>query len=87
MNHQMTDKSILNFLQAQIKEIKPAITRDIPLEDHLKDQWAMDSMELVELVARIEYQYQMIIEDESLEVMYCLKNIEQLIASHMITEQ
>lgn len=68
-------KEIQDFVLGRLQDIKPDLPEALPLKDHLKKDWGLDSLDLVELVARIEYQYQIMIEDEALQQFYNIENI------------
>lgn len=72
----ITDKKeIIKELSSVLLQIKPNIEGEIQADDHLKDEWGFDSMDLVEFVARLEYQYQLIVPDEDLLQFTTLNNV------------
>lgn len=62
----MTDPTLLPLLRRELKSIKPKLPDDLPAADHFRDDWNLDSLELVEFVARIEQQFGILIPDEDL---------------------
>ena len=68
-------EAILKDLQEKIHSIKPGLPMDFPPDDHFKDRWHLDSLDLVELVARVEYTHQLNIPDADLEKFTTLNNI------------
>lgn len=75
--------TMLHDLQLKLKQIKPNLPDNIPPDDHLKNAWGLDSMDLVEFVARIEYQYKIIIPDDALLQFYTLNNIMQYLDENL----
>ncbi|RZT95092.1 acyl carrier protein [Rivibacter subsaxonicus] len=60
------DEQIIEFLREELRSIKPALPRDWPLAAHFKQDLNLDSLDLVELVARIEQRYELMIPDADL---------------------
>ena len=57
----------IQFLQKTLIQIRPDLPENFPTEDHFKEVWGLDSLDLVEYVARIEQEYRLEIPDEDLE--------------------
>ncbi|MEP6876409.1 MAG: acyl carrier protein [Burkholderiales bacterium] len=55
--------ALLSFLRAELRAIKPALPAELPAEAHYRDMLNLDSLDLVELVARIEQHYGVMIPD------------------------
>ncbi len=62
----MTEDKILLSLRQELKSIKPKLPDDLPVVSHFKNDWHLDSLELVEFVARIEQNFGILIPDEDL---------------------
>ncbi|MCC7507292.1 MAG: hypothetical protein IT259_18445 [Saprospiraceae bacterium] len=62
----MTDQHILSTLRHELKSIKPKLPDNLPESSHFKNDWQLDSLELVEFVARIEQSFGILIPDEDL---------------------
>lgn len=72
----ITDKSeIIKVLESKLYEIKPALKDKVKTEDDMKEVWGLDSLDLVEFVARIEYHYKISIPDEDLQHFKSLNGI------------
>lgn len=55
------------LLRRELKSIRPKLPPDdLPAADHFRDDWRLDSLELVEFVARIEQQFGILIPDKDL---------------------
>ena len=68
-------EKVLQFLQSNIVDIKPTLPRELPLEDHFVEIWGLDSLDLVEFVARIELEYKIEISDEDYKELYNMNKI------------
>ncbi len=66
---------ITRFLKDTLHLIKPTIPVDIPMEDNFKQIWGLDSLDLMEFVARIEQHFSLLIPDEDLEKMVNMTSI------------
>lgn len=82
----MNTQERINFLRSNIHQIKPAIPYDLELEDDFKQVWGLDSLDLMEFVARIEQNFRLLIPDQDLERMSSLQAVvnyldEKLVAS------
>jgi len=75
--------TLLQDLQTKLQQIKPNLPDNIPPDDHLKNTWGLDSMDLVEFVARIEYQYKIIIPDDVLPQFHTLNNVMQYLDENL----
>lgn len=62
----MPSDNILLTLQRELKSIKPKLPDELPPQSHFRDDWHLDSLELVEFVARIEQHFGILIPDEDL---------------------
>ncbi len=62
----MTDDTILDLLRQELISIKPKLPADLPARSHFQNDWNLDSLELVEFVARIEQSFGILIPDEDL---------------------
>ena len=63
----LTDQSeILKVLESKLYDIKPVLKDKVKVEDDMKEVWGLDSLDLVEFIARIEYHYKISIPDEDL---------------------
>lgn len=62
----LDEKDVLAFLRGELNEIKPVLRDDTPLTAQFRSDLSFDSLDLVELVARIERRYELMIPDEDL---------------------
>ncbi|MBI5917020.1 MAG: acyl carrier protein [Bacteroidetes bacterium] len=74
---------ILQDLRAKLHDIKPDLPKDFPPDDHFREVWRLDSLDLVEFVARIEQQYRVVIPDEDLELFTSLNRVIQYLQEKM----
>lgn len=79
----MTDDALLPFLRQELKNIKPRLPDDLPSHSHFKDDWGLDSLELVEFVARIEQKFGILIPDEDLPGFISLDATAQYIQNRL----
>lgn len=76
------NKSIRETLSGQLQNIKPDLRNWDP-EDHFKQELGLDSLDLVEFVARIEQHYRIIVPDEDLEKMISLEATAKYVHQHL----
>lgn len=60
------NETLLAFLRHELRVIKPALPVALPAEAHYRIDLDLDSLDLVELVARIEQRYGVLIPDADL---------------------
>lgn len=68
----MKNDEIINKLRLELSIVKPKIAGDIKNADNFRDDWGLDSLELVEFVARIEQSFKILIPDNDLKELYSL---------------
>ena len=79
----MNTLEILNALRSQLVQVKPTLPADMPAHDAFRQVWSLDSLELVEFVARIEQKFQLIIPDADLELFTDLQSTAGYISSRL----
>ncbi len=62
----MDDDDVLAFVRGELRAIRPALREDMPALAEYKHDLKLDSLDLVELVARIEQRYELTIPDSDL---------------------
>jgi acyl carrier protein len=62
----MSDDDVFVFLRTQLRTIRPALPAAWPVQAHYKHELGLDSLDLVELAARIEQRYKLMIPDADL---------------------
>jgi acyl carrier protein len=62
----MNDDDVLSFLRSELRAIRPTLPPALPVHAHYRTDLMLDSLDLVELVARIERRYALIIPDQDL---------------------
>ena len=62
----MNDDEVLSFLRSELRAIRPTLPPALPVHAHYRTDLMLDSLDLVELVARIERHYALIIPDQDL---------------------
>ena len=80
----MTTKEIHSLLRRYIKMINPRSPDGLSAESHFKSDWQLDSLDLVEFVARIEQKFKIMIPDEDLPQLVSLAATEQYIRAHLL---
>lgn len=63
----LNDTALLDFLRAELRSIRKALPEEWPAAARFKEELGFDSLDLVELVARIEQRYGLAIPDTDLE--------------------
>ncbi|HKE92893.1 MAG TPA: acyl carrier protein [Povalibacter sp.] len=53
----MSPQDVSSFLCAQLRSIKPTLPEVVPTQAHYRNDLCVDSLDLVELVARIEQRF------------------------------
>lgn len=76
------NQQIQETLSGQLQSIKPDLRNWDP-GDHFKQELGLDSLDLVEFVARIEQHYRIIVPDEDLEQMISLEATAQYVHQHL----
>ena len=77
MNH---DDEMLVFLRAELRSIKKTLPAEWPLSARFKEDLSFDSLDLVELVARIEQRYKLMIPDPDLAGFVSLEALHAYVA-------
>jgi acyl carrier protein len=67
MNPEVADAALVAFLCAELRSIKATLPAEWPPTALFKEELGFDSLDLVELVARIEQRYGLMIPDSDLE--------------------
>lgn len=62
----MNTETVFSILRQQLKSIKPKLPDELPAGDHFKSDWNLDSLDLVEFIARIEQEFGILIPDQDL---------------------
>lgn len=63
----MTDReALIDFVRSELRNMKPRLPTGWTTSAHYSDDLDLDSLDLVELVARIEQRYGLLIPDEDL---------------------
>lgn len=80
----MEENDVIAQLRSTLHFVKPQIAQDIKNADSFKDDWGLDSLELVEFVARIEQSFKILIPDKDLQQLYSLDATAAYLRSKMI---
>lgn len=70
----MNEANIIERLRGELKIVKPKLSEDVGKDDNFRDVWGMDSLELVEFVARIEQSFRILIPDKDLAQLFSLSS-------------
>jgi acyl carrier protein len=54
---------MLDVLLAELHEVNPEIPSDLPLDRELIGELGLDSLDVVEFVARLEYRFRFVVPD------------------------
>ncbi|MBP6389656.1 MAG: acyl carrier protein [Flavobacteriales bacterium] len=79
------ESAIVDWLRQELRTVKPKLARHPELGEHFKTDLAFDSLELVELVARIEQRYGLMIPDSALPAFISLEATAKYIAGRLAT--
>jgi acyl carrier protein len=77
------DDAITLFLCAELRSIKPALPSEWPPAARFKQDLNLDSLDLVELVARIEQRYELMIPDADLPAFTSLEALRAYIVDRV----
>lgn len=80
----MNQNEIIAQLRTTLYDVKPQISAAIGNADNFRDDWGLDSLELVEFVARIEQSFKILIPDKDLKELYSLNATAAYLHSKMI---
>ena len=80
----MQEYDIIQQLRLELGIVKPQITNDIKDTDSFRDDWGLDSLELVEFVARIEQTFRIRIPDKDLQELRSLDAAAAYLQGKMI---
>lgn len=61
-----SDSELLHFVMHELRTIRPSLPAQWPLAARYKADLALDSLDLVELVARLEQRYGLLVPDADL---------------------
>ena len=75
--------ALLAFLRSELRAIKPALPEALPAEAHYRIELDLDSLDLVELVARIEQRYGVLIPDADLPLFTSLDATVRYVSAHL----
>ena len=81
----MKNDEIINKLRLELSIVKPKIAGDIKNADNFRDDWGLDSLELVEFVARIEQSFKILIPDKDLKELYSLNVTAAYLQNKIVT--
>jgi len=79
----LDDAALLAFLRAELRSIRKALPEEWPVTALFKEELGFDSLDLVELVARIEQRYGLVIPDPDLEGFVSLEALRGYIVEHV----
>ena len=80
----MQEYDIIQQLRLELGIVKPQIANDIKNTDNFRDDWGLDSLELVEFVARIEQTFRIMIPDKDLQELHSLSATAVYLQGKMI---
>jgi acyl carrier protein len=80
----MQEEDIIQQLRFELSIVKPQIANDIKNTDNFRDDWGLDSLELVEFVARIEQTFRIMIPDKDLQELRSLNATAAYLQGKMI---
>lgn len=79
----LNDAALLAFLRAELRSIRTALPEEWPATARFKEELGFDSLDLVELVARIEQRYCLAIPDPDLEGFVSLEALRAYIVERV----
>jgi len=78
----LTDE-LLDFLVGELRQIRRSLPEQWPLQAHYKADLKLDSLDLVELVARIEQRYGLLVPDTDLPKLISLDATLRYVAERL----
>lgn len=80
--NQITTEKLLAELANELRAINDDIPELVEPMDELKDELGIDSLDLVEFVARIEHRFRFIVPDEDWQELLTLHDIASYVQEH-----
>lgn len=77
-------QSVIDVLRQELHTLNDEIALDLPSNELLRDELGIDSLDLVELVARVEYRFGFIVSDEDWQRFETLEDIAAYVVDHAI---
>lgn len=81
----MNDDEVLGFVRQELRSIRPALPASWPATAHYKADLALDSLDLVELVARLEQRYGLLVPDADLAQFVSLQTTVRYVVERVQT--
>ena len=70
-----TSTALIDQLRAELHDVNPDIAIDLAADRHLIDELGVDSLDLIEFVARIEYEHGFLVPDDDIDRLVTLDAI------------
>ncbi len=67
--------NVTRYLRQTLRQIKPVLPENFDAADNFKQDWGLDSQDLVEYFARIEQHFMIAVPDEDLEQMVSIQAV------------
>jgi acyl carrier protein len=81
----MTPEAIHDVLREEIRKVNPQLSDDLKGDSHFQNDLKLDSLALVEFVARIEQDFGILIPDEDLPQFVTLDATASYLQTHLRT--
>jgi acyl carrier protein len=72
-------ENIRQLITTELHKVKPLLGRTISVHEHLANDCGLESIDIVELIARIEEKFHIPIEDEELKGLTTIEKISDFI--------
>jgi acyl carrier protein len=72
-------EDILQLITLELHKVKPLLSKSVSVHDHLANDCGLESIDIVELIARIEEKFRIPIEDEELKGLTTIEKIAEFI--------
>ena len=84
--NEINKAAIAAAIQAEIKVVKPSLVQDVEITAHLVDDCGFESLDMVELVARIEARFRIPIDDQQYRLLSSIDGIADYILQQQLAE-
>lgn len=78
-----THSEMLDVLRAELHEVNVEIPHDLPVDRELIGELGLDSLDVVEFVARLEYRFRFVVPDDQWQQLATLDAIAAYALAHL----
>lgn len=73
---------LVDLIRFELHTINPEVPRTLPTDELLRDELGVDSLDLVELVACLEYRFGVLVPEDDWVELRTINQIAEYMASH-----